>query len=303
MSWQGDLIKAGIVSDGKNIHIPSGNITSRNFYPAYGNVYYVDGSVSTTSSGVSWDRPFKTIAEAISVCNARIDWAASRWANLDIIRIAAGSYAENLTSLPHGCFLVGENPDDMKDGQTGVKIAPAAGSPIDVGAFVNGGFYNIGFHSVGSYAVFDAEILNNVVFERCYFTGPVETSTAAAGIVSNDSVKLTVRDCRFSCMDKGIDINYADGGDSFSHALIIDSIFDQIDTAGIEISTNLVGPSSWVIRCFFAGGGVTMATGILDNVGILDLVDCRITATDPVNGCRSANGCYGNGALLDSTGE
>jgi hypothetical protein len=45
-----------------------------------------------------------------------------------------------------------------------------------------------------------------------------------------------------------------------------------------------------------------MAIGIDDNSSILELSRCMITATDPVDGCRAANGCYGNGSLLSGSG-
>jgi len=46
-----------------------------------------------------------------------------------------------------------------------------------------------------------------------------------------------------------------------------------------------------------------MAIGVDDNSGILELDGCAITATDPVQGCRAANRCYGNGSLLDGSGD
>lgn len=194
---------------------------------------------------------------------------------------------------------------DLRDAQNGVKIKPATGAPVDVGAVINTAFYNIHFETAETDAgdpVFDAEICNNNQFINCRFSGPAETATAV-GFVTLDAVANKWLDCEFDCLDKGLDVNYADANDSFSHNLLRDCRFTQIDTAGIEISTNLVGPSSIVERCILVGAGQTMAIGIDDNVGILDLVDCYITATDPVQGCRSANGCYGNGALLDTTGE
>lgn len=297
MSWRGQMLKSGISSDGSNIDVFRGTVTARNVFNPFGNVYYVNKGMATSGAGTSWTTAYKTIAEAITVTNARIDWAASPWAKSDVIIIAPGSYDENLTAVPYGCIMIGAE-FDMKDGQIGVKIAPSSGSPIDVASAVNISFYNIGFHSTGANPVFDAEILNNVLFHGCYFTGPVETSTAAAGIVSKDSVKLHVIDSIISCCDKGIDINYADANDSFSHALIKGTIFDQIDTAGIEISTNLVGPSSRVIDCYFFGGGVTMGYAINDLSGILDVAKCFAESTNGFSNCRSVNGSYNNGSLV-----
>lgn len=269
------------------------------------NYYFVDGANGVdTQNGLSPEQAFATIAAAITVVNARIDWSASPWATHDVIIIASGTYAENLTSLPYGASMVGLGLD-LRDAQNGVKIKPATGAPVDVGACINTAFYNIHFETAetdAGDAVFDADICNNNQFINCRFSGPAETATAV-GFVTKDAVANKWLDCEFDCCDKGLDVNYADANDSFSHNLLRDCRFTQCDTAGIEISTNLVGPSSIVERCVLVGAGQTMAIGIDDNSGILDLVDCYITATDPVQGCRSANGCYGNGSLLDSTGE
>ena len=267
--------------------------------------YFVDGTKGLSSnSGESADDALTTLAAVITKINARVDWTATRWANNDVIVVAPGVYAENLTSLPYGATIIGLGYD-LRDAQNGVKIKPASGAPVDVGACINTTFINISFETAdttAAHAVFDADICNNNQFINCRFSGPAETATAV-GFVTKDATGNKWLDCEFDCLDKGLDVNYADANDGFNHNLLRDCRFTQIDTAGIEISTNLVGPSSIVERCIFMGAGQTMAIGIDDNVGLLDVVDCYITATDPIQGCRSANGCYGNGVLLVGTGE
>ena len=211
--------------------------------------------------------------------------------------IGPGSYAENLTSVPHGATMIGAG-HDVRDAQLGTKIKPASSSPINVGAAVNIAFVNLGFEAADTSACFDAEILNNCKFQNCWFSGPAETYTTAAGIVTLDAVMNRIMDCIFSCLDKGIDVNYADGGDSFSHNKIMNSFFDQIDTAGIEISTNLVGPSSIVKGCSFHGAGTTMGTAIDDNSAILDVSWCDAESTSGFSGCRSVNVSYNNGSIV-----
>ena len=283
--------------------VPVGGIPI--FFGQQSKYYFVDvTNGNDDSNGLSPSSAKATIASAITAINARVDWSASPWSNHDVILIAPGTYTENLTSLPYGATLYGLGLD-LRDAQNGVKIKPATGAPVDVGTCINTAFYNINFETAETDAgdpCFDADICNNNQFINCRFSGPAESATAV-GFVTKDAVANKFLDCEFDCLDKGIDVNYADGGDSFSHNLIRDCRFTQIDTAGIEISTNLVGPSSIVERCVFAGAGQTMAIGVDDNSGILDLVDLYITATDPVDSCRSANGCYGNGSLLNSSGE
>jgi len=290
------LNPAGIFIDGPRL-FTTRTLQARNIWVPVGNVYYVDGRVTSSGNGLSWSKAYKTIAEANTVMQNRIDWAASPWANNDICFIGPGTYAENLTTLAHGCWYVGAGWD-MRDGQFGTKIKPATGAPIDVGAAVNIGFTNIGFESPGTYPAFDSDILNSCFFDNCYFTGPAETSTITACIVTKDAVMNRIIECIFSCADKGIDVNYADANDSFSHNKIIDCIFDQIDSAGIEISSSLVGPSSLVKRCSFHGAGVTMSYAISDGSAILDVSWCDAESTSGFNGVRSVNASYNNGALV-----
>jgi len=288
---------------GVNTILPGGGVPV--FTGSEVNYYYVDGTNgSDNNNGLSPDKAKATIAAAITLINARIDWSASPWATHDVIVIAPGTYAENLTSLPYGASVWGQGLD-LRDAQNGVKIKPATGAAVDVGACINTAFYNIHFETAETDAgdrVFDASICNNNQFINCRFSGPAETATAV-GFYTNDATGNKWINCEFDCCDIGFDAAYADGGDGFNHNWIYKCRFTQCDTAGLRMSTNLVGPSSIVEDSIFVGAGQTMAIGIDDNAGILDLVKCYITATDPVQGCRSANACYGNGSLLDSTGE
>lgn len=262
-------------------------------------VYYVDvhNGSDTGNDGESPETAFASIGQATTIMNARIDWAESPWARQDTMVVFPGTYAENLTALPYGCQIIGLG-HDIRDAQFGVKIKPASGDPVDVNALINTSIYNVCFESPGTVAAFDAAILNNCHFQKCMFTGPAETATITAAFVTNDCVKTTFERCWFCNADKGFDANYVDGGDSISYLEMLWCYFTGIDTAGIEISSNLVGPHSMVNRCFFMGGGQTMATGILDNSAILDVNGCYFKCTDAVNGVRSVNGSYMANALV-----
>jgi len=265
--------------------------------------YYVDGLEGNDgNSGEYADEAFKTIEQAITTVNARIDWSASPWATGDIIFIAPGTYAENLTSLPYGASMIGLG-HDTRDGQLGVKIKPASGSPVDVDSTLNSYFENIGFESADSSRAFDSTIVNNCIFKNCRFSGAPESQTCAAAFYCSDSVASRWINCDFTCATVGFDVVYADGGDSFSHNEIVNCRIHQCTTAGLRLSANLVGPSSIAKNCSLFGGGATMAIGVDDNSGILELDGLSITATDPVQGCRAANACYGNGSLLNGSGE
>ena len=158
-----------------------GNIYAKNIASNIdtANIYYVNKLVTSSGNGLTWAKAFKTIAEAITVVAARVDWSASPWATNDVIVIGPGLYAENLTSMPHGATMMGIG-HDLRDAQLGCKIKPASGSPVNVGAMINTKFMNIGFEAADTSACFDAEILNNCMFGFCFkytfheiFTGSI----------------------------------------------------------------------------------------------------------------------------------
>jgi hypothetical protein len=257
--------------------------------------YYVDKDGNDSWSGLEPDRPFLTIDKAIDISAARINWSNTPWARQDTIIVYPGEYAENLTSAWHGCSLVGLG-HDVRDAQFGVKVKPASGDPVDFASLINASCFNMGFE-VGTGEAFDCTIINNCLFENCFFTGAAETATAAAALVGSDMTKSTWRNCWFCNADKGFDINYVDANDKFAYVLFENCWFTGIDTAGMEVSSNLVGPHTMVNRCYFLGAGQTMAIGISDSSGIVDVNGSYFDCTDAVNGVNSVNGCYASNAL------
>ena len=253
------------------------------------------------NSGESPEEALDTIAGAITKANARIGWSNSPWANNDVIVVAPGSYAENLTSLPYGATIVGLGDCFDADGENGVKIKPATGSPVDVNACINATFINIRFESADTSRCFDAAICNNVQMYHCWFSGAPEATTSTAGIYVNDSVALTVRDCRFTYLDCGIDAVYADGGDSFTRALIDGNYFSYISEAGIRVSANLVAPASMICNNMIGQGGQTLAIGIDINItNTIEIFKNCISATDGIEGDTTGvyvGGNYCNGVL------
>ncbi len=262
------------------------------------NIYWVDGANgSDGNDGLAWDRAFATIAKAVTTMNDRISWSATPWANRDIMIIAPGTYAENLTSLPYGCTIIGLG-HDVRDGQNGVKVKPASGDPVDVGALINTAIYNVGFESPGTGAAFDADICNNNYFEGCFFTGAAEATTAVYAFITTDLTKTTFKNCWFCNADYGAYFNYTDANDKVAYLLMEDCLITGCDTAGIYTHANLVGPHSIVRHCTITGSGQTLTKGIDDNAGVIDEMFNAIEATTAVEGVRSSNGSYGNGVLL-----
>lgn len=258
---------------------------------------------SDNNDGLTWDTAFATIAKAISTANGYINWSASPWAPNIEIHIASGSYAENLTSLPYGGSLIGHGDAFDADGERGVRIKPASGSPVDVNACINMLAYNINFESADTSRVFDAAILNNVQLIHCRFAGAAEATTSTAGIYTNDSVMLTVRDCRIQYVDCGIDFVYADGGDSCTRLSVKDSELVYISEAGIRWSANLVTPACTVgPNNVIHGGGQTLAVGLDDNSGQdnIGVFGNFINATDDIQGLTTnIGGNYIGGSSVE----
>ena len=67
MSWHGDMLKAGIASNGRDIDIFDGDITARNLVSPPGNIYHVDyRNGLDIRNGRSWKNAFKTYSAAVA---------------------------------------------------------------------------------------------------------------------------------------------------------------------------------------------------------------------------------------------
>jgi hypothetical protein len=289
----------GISSFGMPV-LPGGIMLPNWFDRTQNNIHwFVDGRTGSDSSnnGKDPDHSLSTIAAAITAARAAINWSATPWGPRHTIHIQPGSYAENLTALPHGCVMIGEGWD-LRDGQAGVKIIPASGCPVDVSGVVNTAFYNICFESADTSRAFDSTVINNCLFYNCRFSGAAETTACTAAFYASDCTATKWIGCEFSCATRGMHIVYVDANDKFAHCRIMRCTIEQCTTAGIELSASLVGPSSIVAHNIITGGGQTLATGIKDASSVLDLVDNYITATDAINGYRTVNGNHGNNTAL-----
>ena len=265
--------------------------------------YFVDGLIGRDGAdGLSPANSFATIAKAITVVNARIDWAASPWATSDVIVVAPGVYAENLTSLPYGATIIGLGDAFDGDGEKGVQINPVAGSPVDVSTFINSKIQNVAFESADTDPVFDAETLNNVQLIHCVFKGAPDATTSTAGIITFDSVNLTVRDCLIQFVDCGIDFVYSDANDSFNRGLIQNNVITYCSEAGIRVGVNLVSVSSHIDGNLIDGGSGTLTIGIDLNIATPKTFVSRniISADTGIQGATTGTyvgGNYVNGAL------
>ena len=162
-------------------------------FGAYGKIYFVDKkNGSDTNSGLSWAEAVATIAKAIALSNASIDWAGDPWLVDNYIIIAPGLYKENLVSVPHSCHVIGLG---VHGTDTPVEIHPDSGKAIAVATAVGVHFYNIRFEATGAVPIIDFGICNNVIFENCQF------APAGAGVTcyieTDNCSHLQIVNCQF----------------------------------------------------------------------------------------------------------
>lgn len=66
MSWQGQLRKAGIESDGNDINAFRGRMYAQNIFAPKGKILYVNPDIVTPGNGLKWGAAFDTMAEALA---------------------------------------------------------------------------------------------------------------------------------------------------------------------------------------------------------------------------------------------
>ena len=122
------LNKAGIFVDGPRLYTTKTLETRNMLGLPYGNVWYVDKSVTSSGNGKSWSKAKKTITEALTLAQ-----------DYDIIRIAAGFYTEaaTLTVTQVGLKIFGENTTGKTRGPVGIKTPTSAGPCITIAINAN----------------------------------------------------------------------------------------------------------------------------------------------------------------------
>lgn len=268
--------------------------------------YYVDKlNGSDSNSGLSPDGAKATIAAAITLMNARISWSTQPWAKSDILYIAPGRYAENLTSLPYGCTVIGLGDAFDLNGERGVTIKPASGSPVDCTSVINTRVHNICFESPDTNVVFQADNFNRNVFSGCIFSGlPGASPTTTKGLeIVKDMTGNRIVNCTFQVVRNGIYIVTDNANSKQASGNIIEySYVRGADQTGIYFDVNCVPSYTQINHCIIGDGGTTLALGLDDNTGIVNVANTMFTATacDPASGDSDSkyNNCYLNGTLM-----
>jgi hypothetical protein len=228
MTWRGDLLRGGILSDGLNVSIPDGTLAAQNMVVPSGSVWYVNKNNSVTGGGRSWDDAFKTIAEAIAAAQ-----------DYDIILIEQGVYDEGvvLNITQTGLRIYGMNTTNFMFGTTSIKASAANHICITINAnqveiaylsFIQNNankciaidptasVYKTHIHdchfgtTAATYGVYAGGTMDAVdtIVERCSFT-----VGAAVGVYINGT-RCAVIDCTFNLAAGGTAIqHYPNGGD------------------------------------------------------------------------------------------
>lgn len=270
------------------------------------NIYYVDGKDGNDDyNGLSMDNSFATIAGAVTVMNARISWSATPWALNDILYIAPGVYAENLTSLPYGCTIIGTGDAFDLNGQRGVTIKPASGSPVDCTSVINLRVHNIAFESPDTSVIFQADNFNRNVLTDCLLSGlpgASPTTTKALEIVK-DMTGNILRRCIFQIARNGIYVDTDNANSKQASGNIIEHCYIfGADQKGIYFEINTVPSYMQINHCIIGDGSTTLALGLDDDTGLVNVSNTMFTATacDPASAASDSkyNNCYLNGSLM-----
>jgi len=181
------------------------NLNALGINPSYlSHVFFVDQNnpnaldADNGEHGQSWEKPFKTIAYAITRNNAGVDWSPDQgqWHGMNnYIVIGPGHYSENLTACPWACTMIGVGSNlGYPSSEGGVWINPSSDEAL-VGSMLGTTINNIGFEGNSSAGTcVDITTFNNSAFIHCKFNTNVADFTCllqidnAGGSVIRDSV-------------------------------------------------------------------------------------------------------------------
>jgi len=286
--------------DGSKIHYLLADRSQNNL-----NLFVDKKNGSDSSNGESFNTPLLTIAAAVTKANAKISWSGSPWGPRCNIWIAPGLYAENLTALPYGCNLIGLGDAYDVNGERGVTVKPAAGSPVDCTSIINSRIENICFQSPDTSAVFQADNFNRNVVKGCMFLGlPGASPSTTRGLeVVKDCTGNWISRCTFLQIRNAVYIVTDNANSKQISGTIFENLFiGGADQTGMYFHANCTPSMVWINDCQIGDGSTTLALGLDDDTGAVTVSNTNFVATacDPASGDADSkyNNCYLNGALL-----
>jgi hypothetical protein len=161
MSFRGVMNRMGIDVDGYNVDIYKGNLSARNLWSRFGDVFYVDTAVSSSGNGRSWDKAFKTLAEAQAVLTAG-----------SLLLVKAAALNETITLGVAGVTVWGVGPTTNRC----LWTAPNDSCCIKVNAVADCLIGNIRFRPAAYTSgtpkgIWLAGAANNTIIQECRFQG------------------------------------------------------------------------------------------------------------------------------------
>lgn len=250
-----------------------------------GTVYYVENNAGNDAwDGLSVDKPFKTLAKAITVSNLDINRRA-RWAKRNTIYYFADMETATLTAFPNKCDVVGLGSYDAntKPGIAGNHV------PVNAGNY-GGRFYNVLFRgaAVAGPIVTLASSSSGIQFIGCLFDAPVSGTTNTRAILATASPFLKVINCEFRGPFSADYITFGTG--EAGGTQIIGNIMQ--DGADNGIVTGAGTTASW--RGLIAGNFIQCADIFIDTqaASVFNVVD---------NTCISGEALGASSYVIDLT--
>lgn len=166
-------------------------LTTNEYFGPKGGVYYVDGNVSATGSG-SPDKPYATLAEAVTASDAAIALAGNRWwARRNRIYACGDTLSEDLVKFPTKCDVIGCGS------YNGNTMLGLSGMHAPVGESYGTRFFNVMFvaHAHAAPVITLTNATSGLQLHSCMIDGNAGTMTS--GILATASPFLVINDCDF----------------------------------------------------------------------------------------------------------
>ena len=166
---------------------------------ANGSRYFVDGNYGNDAwDGLSWDKPFKTLAYALAVSHADIARGSDRWARRNTIYIAGDDFVEDLVKFARKTDIVGMGSSDS------YPMPCIRGNHVPVSAtsaanYDGCRFFNVRFRPTASadLVVLDSTTGTGIEFHGCTFDAHYGAFTAPSAIDTTASSYVKVIGCDF----------------------------------------------------------------------------------------------------------
>lgn len=157
-------------------------------------IFYVDGNVTSSGDGKTWDTAFKTVAEGLAATHSYMTTSGNlAFAHRATLYVAGDDLDEDLTKFSEKTDVIGVGSDDGRKGPAilGNHVLEAASSDTYAGCR----FINITFTPEASGPVVTIPSgQHGIEFQGCKFEWAASSTTGILSTASND---LVVNGCRF----------------------------------------------------------------------------------------------------------